>query len=77
MKTTVLFFGALAEITGKPSMEIAGCSDTDAVQKAVLQQFPQLADRKFALALDKQLLRHNAALQEGSTLAFLPPFSGG
>lgn len=77
MKTTVLFFGALAEITGKPSIEIGGCSDTDAVQKAVMQQFPELAHRKFALALDKQLLRTNATLQEGSTLAFLPPFSGG
>ncbi|OLY94880.1 molybdopterin synthase subunit MoaD [Cnuella takakiae] len=77
MKTTVLFFGALAEITGKGSVEVADCSDTDAVQHAVLQQFPQLSERKYALALNKQLLRSNAPVQEGSTLAFLPPFSGG
>lgn len=75
--TTVLFFGALAEITGCNKLELEGFKDTGSLQEELVKRYPVLSTRQFALALNQQLIREHAPLPEYSTLAFLPPFSGG
>jgi molybdopterin converting factor small subunit len=73
----VLFFGALAEITGNAEMELSGFEDTALLQQELLRRYPQLGERKFALALDKHLVRQTTVLTESSVVALLPPYSGG
>ena len=73
----VLFFGALAEITGNTEMELSGFADTALLQQELLRRYPQLGERKFALALDKHLVRQTTILTESSVVALLPPYSGG
>lgn len=77
MSITVLFFGPLAELTGSSAIELTGVADTEAATQAVVQQFPSLQGRTYALALDQVLVRTPTPVTDGATLAFLPPFSGG
>lgn len=73
----VLFFGALAEIAGNTQLELSGFSDTASLQTELLQRYPVLAERKFAMALDQNLVRQNTPVKEDSIIALLPPYSGG
>lgn len=77
MGVTVLFFGQLTDITGSASIEWPAVVDTDALKQEVFQRFPSLASKTFRLAVGKQLITANTLLNEGQTIAFLPPFSGG
>lgn len=74
---TVLFFGPLAEHTGCGSLQLAAHPDTASLQQSLVEKFPALAVRQFALAVNKTIIHQNTALQEGSVVALLPPFSGG
>ncbi len=75
--TTVLFFGPLAEITGTDRLELDGYADSGSLQAALVQRFPQLRDKKYLIAVNKVLVRENVSLSNASTVALLPPFSGG
>jgi molybdopterin synthase sulfur carrier subunit len=39
--------------------------------------FPAIAGAKFVIAVDKKVISENTILQGNSTIALLPPFSGG
>ena len=73
----VLFFGPLAEITRCTSIQMQGCADTEMLQQALYNQFPALANRKFAIAVNKTIVKEKTLLSAGFEVAFLPPFSGG
>ncbi len=77
MDVPVLIFGQLTDITGATRLVIENVSDTDAVRAELLRLYPALADTKFVVALDKKIITENAGLAKDSTLALLPPFSGG
>jgi molybdopterin converting factor subunit 1 len=74
---TVLFFGQLAEIAGSSSLEIGDFEHTDNLKAALMDRFPLLAQRSFAIAVNKTIVQQNTVLPAGSVVAFLPPFSGG
>ena len=67
---TVLFFGKLAEVAGS-SVEVQKVSSTDELLAKLYAQYPLLASEKFVMAVDKKIL------SDHSTVALLPPFSGG
>ena len=74
---TVLFFGPLAEIIGSNSLQVQDAVDTVTLQQLLSGRFPLLAQRKYAVAVNQTIVHQNTALQPGSVVAFLPPFSGG
>lgn len=74
---TVLFFGPLAELTATHSITLPDCTSTTDLHQRLLLQFPLLADKKFAVAVNKELVQEDVALTAGSEVAILPPFSGG
>jgi molybdopterin converting factor small subunit len=39
--------------------------------------YPALAEKKYAVAVDKQVVNKNISLTSDNTVAILPPFSGG
>ena len=77
MQITILFFGQLTDIAGKTSILLEGIEDTDALTLRLHQQFPALANSKYAIAIDKKLINSNTLLTNNCHVALLPPFSGG
>jgi molybdopterin converting factor small subunit len=73
----VLVFGQLLDITGDADMQFEFVADTKKLQQVLHARFPELANRKYLIAVEKQLVNDNIPLQNGNTIALLPPFSGG
>jgi molybdopterin synthase sulfur carrier subunit len=77
MKVTVLLFGQLAEVVGSKELQLIGYIDTTSLVAALHQQFPLLAQSKYVVAVNQQMISGNISLTENSIVALLPPFSGG
>ncbi len=76
-KITVKAFGMIAEKFGSGQIELTGISTIEELRKALFDQFPELKNMKFSIAINKQLASGNASIPDGSEIALLPPFSGG
>jgi molybdopterin synthase sulfur carrier subunit len=77
MKVNVKIFGQLREITGKDDLFFNDVQDTDQLMVHLHLLFPYLKDARFACAVDRKIIRANTRLFDNSTVALLPPFSGG
>lgn len=77
MRVKVLIFGQLTDITGESEIYLNEISDSDELVEKLNQQYPALADSKYAIAVDKKVIRQNIRLDDECTVALLPPFSGG
>lgn len=73
----ILFFGQIIDITGSSELVMDTVPDTDTLRELLREQFPHLANIRYALAVDKQLSTTNTPLNDQSVVALLPPFSGG
>jgi sulfur-carrier protein len=76
MLMRVILFGRLAEIAGSPVV-VNDAADTDSLMKDLQKAYPALAESKYMIAVDKQVVNSNTLLNENSVVALLPPFSGG
>ncbi len=80
MHIKILYFAQLAELAQKTEeTRILQAGDTVTSLYAELQQpykFPHELTQ-IQVALNHQLSAHQASLQSGDTLAFLPPMAGG
>jgi len=76
MPINVIIFGQLADIAGS-SLALENIADTQSLVKELHTRYPALAHAKYALAVDRRIVNENTALSENSTIALLPPFSGG
>lgn len=76
MAINIIIFGQLADITGG-NIAVDNVADTDSLLKELTHQFPQLANTKFVVAVDKQIIKANTLLNNNNSVALLPPFSGG
>ena len=76
MSIKVILFGKLSDIAGS-SVCIDDVADTDGLVSALHKNYPALAGTKYVIAVDKQVVNGNTVLNNNSTIALLPPFSGG
>ena len=76
MSVKIILFGKLAEIAGS-SVSIDNVTDTDSLINILHKNYPALTNIKYVIAVDKQVIKENTALSRKSTVALLPPFSGG
>lgn len=74
---SILVFGQLAEITGAGSISLPMVPDSNALQEILNERFPALSTVSYVIAVDKKLIICNTALTLQSSIALLPPFSGG
>ena len=74
---TVLTFGAVSEIVGKSDLDIDDVQSTDELKEKLETAFPRLKNINYAIAVNKQIVTGATALNAASTVALLPPFSGG
>lgn len=77
MKIKVLLFGQLAEASGVSEIEMEGYADTMSLISALQERFPNLHELKYMVAVNQQMISGNTKLSENTTVALMPPFSGG
>ena len=76
MSIKIILFGKLADISGN-SVSLKNVADTDSLVNTLHKDYPVLANTKYVIAVDKQVIKGNTVLNTNSTVALLPPFSGG
>ena len=76
MPITIIIFGRLTDIAGS-SLSLENVTDTNTLIKELHTLYPLLVDTKYAIAVNKIVVNENTVLTEDSTVALLPPFSGG
>jgi sulfur-carrier protein len=76
MNLKIIMFGRLADIAGN-SISVKDVTDTDGLVDLLHRHYPELAAIKYVVAVDKQIVKQNTVLSKNSTVALLPPFSGG
>ena len=74
---TIKTFGKLTELTGNHEIKIMPVRDTDSLKATLYQQFPELADMQFFIAINNKMVQDNTEFDEDAIIALLPPFSGG
>ena len=77
MALNVIIFGEIADITGTNNLTIDNINDTAHLVEHLTSLYPALTTAKYAIAVDKKIVKDNTALNNNSTIALLPPFSGG
>ena len=77
MGIKVILFGQLADMANRGELELDDIEDTQMLQSKVHELVPALATITYRIAVDKKLVMGNTALSNNSTVALLPPFSGG
>lgn len=77
MEVKVLLFGELAQIAGTTNIVLKDIANTNVATEKLFEQFPSFKNKKYALAVNKQLVKESHTLVDGDELALLPPFSGG
>lgn len=76
MSIRIILFGRLADIAGS-SVSVNDVADTDGLISILNKTYPALAESKYVIAVNKQVVNSNTSLNENSVVALLPPFSGG
>jgi len=76
MSVKIILFGKLADIAGG-SVSVNNVTDTDSLINVLHKDYPEIANIKYVIAVDKQVINGNTALNKKSMVALLPPFSGG
>ena len=76
MKVKIILFGKLADLAGN-FVSVVDAPDTDSLVTALHKDYPALSNTKYVIAVDKQVINENTALNKNSKVALLPPFSGG
>jgi molybdopterin synthase sulfur carrier subunit len=77
MKVSLLTFGEVADIVNTSSVHLNNVADVDTLKQLLEEEFPQLKEIKYAVAVNKKIVNHNLTLEDKSIVALLPPFSGG
>ena len=72
-----MLFGQLAQLAGKDRIVLCGINDTVQLRDEINALFPALQQIDYAIAVDKKIIHENTFVDDGYTVALLPPFSGG
>ena len=76
MQVQVVPFGQITDITGSETFPMNAAS-TGELRTLLEEKYPQLKSKKFAIAVNKQLIKGDMELPQQAEVALLPPFSGG
>lgn len=76
-KIKILLFGNIAETAGSSEIFFPAADDTDTLLQHLKEAIPELCNRKFSVAVNKEIISGNILLNQPDEVALLPPFSGG
>lgn len=74
---TIKIFGQLTDIINSDELVLQHVADTDSMILQLQQLYPALVTAKYVIAVKKQIINGNCVLNGETTIALLPPFSGG
>jgi molybdopterin converting factor small subunit len=74
---TIKVFGQLQDIVGSSLIEVENAADTDELIQQLHLKYPAFKISKYKVAVNKNIVQSNTALQQDAEIALLPPFSGG
>ncbi|MEI2695281.1 MAG: MoaD/ThiS family protein [Saprospiraceae bacterium] len=77
MNIKILAFGQIAELIGKSDWSVKEINNTDELRQTLAEQFPNLIDINYSIAVNKKIIQINTPLCFDDTVALLPQFSGG
>ncbi len=77
MEIRLLAFGQIGDIVGQPEIIFSGINNTDELQIKLAEIYHGIAAIDYSMAVNKTLVQKNTLLNNGDTVALLPPFSGG
>jgi len=77
MQIELISFGKISDFISNQNLEIEGIETTDDLKIHLEKNFPGLADVKYKLALNKNLVQQNSEIKNRDSIAIMPPFSGG
>lgn len=77
MKIEIMLFGQLTDLLHTTSLTVDAARDTNELNTRLLTVYPQLATARYIMAVNRRTVTENTILTEASTVALLPPFSGG
>jgi molybdopterin synthase sulfur carrier subunit len=79
MSIHVMYFGMLAEITGQASEQWMADENLTVgeFRQQIEEKYPLLRDKKFKIAVNKQIAEDFISITHQAELALLPPFAGG
>jgi molybdopterin converting factor small subunit len=72
----VRLFGAIAEKAGSDRVQVQAHS-TAGLLRSLLDMIPDLRHMRYALAVDRRIVKEDTALTGTEEIALLPPFAGG
>jgi molybdopterin synthase sulfur carrier subunit len=72
-----MIFGQLEDITGTAVVSIENVLDTNMMLSKLYAQYPLLKEKKFLIAVNQKIITEKTEIGDQSTIALLPPFSGG
>jgi molybdopterin converting factor small subunit len=74
---TIKIFGQLVDIIGSNSFEANDVVNTNELINQLQSKYPALENAKYKIAVNRNIIQSNTALQQDAEVALLPPFSGG
>ncbi|MBI1193760.1 MAG: molybdopterin synthase sulfur carrier subunit [Bacteroidetes bacterium] len=81
MPITVLFFGALTELTKTDRLALDAQADAfidlAGLNTHLEQLYPGLSDKPYRVAINQEFAGEGDPLRDGDEVAFLPPYAGG
>lgn len=75
MEIAIRAFGSIAEITGA-HFTLEGVDTVEKLKKKLVDAYPDLSNKTFMISVDKKIATKENILPN-SSVALLPPFSGG
>ena len=73
----IKIFGQLNDIIGSNSIQVERAADTNELLRQLQLYYPALENSKYTIAVNRNIIQSNTALQQDAEIALLPPFSGG
>jgi molybdopterin synthase sulfur carrier subunit len=77
MPIKVLLFAQLAELMNAREIYIDQAATTDELIEQLQLKYPTFKDSVYLVAVGKNIIQTNTPLDDQSTVALLPPYSGG
>jgi molybdopterin converting factor small subunit len=75
MEITIRSYGSIADITGS-SFSLIEVTNIENLKEKLFETYPELEKKVFLISVDKKIAT-NETILPNSTVALLPPFSGG
>lgn len=67
----------LTEKLAFQEVRLPSCGSTGELKEQLFQQYPELREINFSIAVNRKVVQGDASLQGNEEIALLPPFSGG